>query len=65
MSIQAIKGVELGAGFELGRLPGTQSHDEIFWSEERGYYRKTNRSGGLEGGMTHGAPVVVRVNRQP
>ena len=65
MSIQAIKGVELGAGFELGRLPGTQSHDEIFYSEARGYYRQTNRSGGLEGGMTHGAPVIVRAVMKP
>ena len=65
LSIQAIKGVELGAGFELGRLPGTQSHDEIFWSKERGYYRKTNRSGGLEGGMTHGEPLIVRAVMKP
>ena len=65
LSIQAIKGVELGAGFELGRLPGSQSHDEIFWSEERGYYRNTNRSGGLEGGMTHGEPLIVRAVMKP
>lgn len=65
LSIQAIKGVELGAGFELGRLPGSQSHDEIFWSEERGYYRQTNRSGGLEGGMTHGEPLIVRAVMKP
>ena len=65
LSIQAIKGVELGAGFELGRLPGSESHDEIFWSEERGYYRRTNRSGGLEGGMTHGEPLLVRAVMKP
>lgn len=65
MSIQAIKGVEIGAGFELGRLPGSKAHDEIFWSEERGYYRQTNRSGGLEGGMTHGEPLVVRAVMKP
>jgi chorismate synthase len=65
LSIQAIKGVEFGAGFELGRLPGSESHDEIFWSEERGYYRRTNRSGGLEGGMTHGEPLIVRAVMKP
>ncbi len=65
MSIQAIKGVELGAGFDLGRTPGSESHDEIFWSEERGYYRTTNRSGGIEGGMTHGEPLLVRAVMKP
>jgi len=65
MGIQAIKGVEMGAGFELGRIPGSQAHDEIFWSEDSGYHRRTNRSGGLEGGMTHGAPVVVRAVMKP
>jgi chorismate synthase len=65
MGIQAIKGVEIGAGFELGRLPGSQAHDEIFHSEERGYWRRTNRSGGLEGGMTHGMPLIVRAVMKP
>jgi chorismate synthase len=65
LGIQAIKGVEIGAGFELGTLPGSQAHDEIFHSEERGYFRETNRSGGLEGGMTHGMPVVVRAVMKP
>jgi chorismate synthase len=65
LSIQAIKGVELGAGFELGRLPGSEAHDEIFWDEDRGYHRRTNRSGGLEGGMTHGEPLVVRAVMKP
>jgi chorismate synthase len=65
LGIQAIKGVELGAGFELGRIRGSKAHDEIFWSEERGYHRRTNRSGGLEGGMTHGAPLVVRAAMKP
>jgi chorismate synthase len=65
MGIQAIKGVEIGAGFELGRIPGSQAHDEIFHSAERGYHRRTNRSGGLEGGMTHGEPVVVRAVMKP
>ncbi len=65
LGIQAIKGVELGAGFELGTVPGSQAHDEIFHSEERGYFRRTNRSGGLEGGMTHGGPLVVRAVMKP
>jgi chorismate synthase len=65
LGIQAIKGVELGAGFELGRIRGSEAHDEIFWSEDRGYHRRTNRSGGLEGGMTHGAPLVVRAAMKP
>ncbi len=65
LGIQAIKGVEVGAGFALGTLPGSLAHDEIYHSPERGYYRKTNRSGGLEGGMTHGSPVVVRAVMKP
>ncbi|MCB0873260.1 MAG: chorismate synthase [Actinobacteria bacterium] len=65
MGIQAIKGVEMGAGFELGRIPGSQAHDEIYWDEAAGYHRRTNRSGGLEGGMTHGEPLVVRAVMKP
>ena len=65
LGIQAIKGVEMGAGFELGTIPGSEAHDEIFHSEERGYFRRTNRSGGLEGGMTHGGPLVVRAVMKP
>jgi chorismate synthase len=65
MGIQAIKGVEIGAGFELGRLPGSQAHDEIFHDPDRGFFRRTNRSGGIEGGMTHGSPVVVRAVMKP
>jgi chorismate synthase len=59
MSIQAMKGVGVGEGFELAGKVGSQAHDEIFWSEQRGYYRETNRAGGLEGGMTTGQPLVV------
>jgi chorismate synthase len=65
LGIQAIKGVEIGAGFELGEIPGSQAHDEIFWDPEQGYHRHTNRSGGIEGGMTHGAPIVVRAVMKP
>ncbi|MBO8163000.1 MAG: chorismate synthase [Brevibacillus sp.] len=65
MSIQAFKGVEIGIGFEAAGRPGSQVHDEIAWSEERGYYRKTNRAGGLEGGMSTGMPIVVRGVMKP
>ena len=59
MSIQAMKGVGIGDGFDLAGRVGSQAHDEIFFSDERGYYRETNRAGGLEGGMTTGDPLVV------
>jgi chorismate synthase len=65
MSIQAMKGVAIGEGFDLAPLPGSQAHDEIFWSEETGYHRETNRAGGVEGGMTTGEPVVVRAAMKP
>jgi chorismate synthase len=64
-SIQAVKGVSLGDAFGVAALPGSEAHDEIFWSEDRGYYRETNRAGGLEGGMTTGLPVVVRGAMKP
>ena len=65
MSINAFKGVEIGIGFEAARRPGSQVHDEIAWEEGSGYYRKTNRLGGLEGGMTTGMPIVVRGVMKP
>jgi len=65
LSIQAAKGVGLGDGFDLAGRPGSEAHDEIFYSDERGFYRETNRSGGLEGGMTTGEPLVVRVAMKP
>src|SRR5690349_22166661 len=64
-SIQAAKGVAFGDGFDLPGAPGSQSHDEIFWSQERGYFRETNHAGGLEGGMTTGGPLVARVVLKP
>jgi chorismate synthase len=64
-SIQAIKGVTIGDAFEIAGVPGSQAHDEIFFSEARGYYRETNRSGGLEGGMTTGQPLIVRGAMKP
>jgi chorismate synthase len=65
MSIQAMKGVGIGDGFELAGRDGSQAHDEIFFSEERGFFRETNRAGGLEGGMTTGGPLVVRAAMKP
>ena len=65
MSIQAMKGVGIGDGFDLAGRVGSRAHDEIFWSDERGYFRETNRAGGLEGGMTTGDPLVVRGAMKP
>ena len=64
-SIQAIKGVSIGDGFSIAGVPGSQAHDEIFFDEAHGYHRETNRSGGLEGGMTTGKPLVVRGAMKP
>jgi chorismate synthase len=65
MSIQAMKGVAIGDAFELAGKVGSQAHDEIFWSQEGGFHRETNRAGGLEGGMTNGGPLVVRGAMKP
>ncbi len=65
MSINAIKGVEIGQGFQEARLPGSAAHDEIFYEDGRGFYRRTNQSGGTEGGMTTGEPLLVRVAMKP
>lgn len=65
MSINAFKGVEIGIGFEAGVIRGSQVHDEIMHTDERGYHRATNRLGGFEGGMTNGMPVVVRGVMKP
>jgi chorismate synthase len=65
MSIQAMKGVSIGDAFAVAGVPGSQAHDEIFFSDERGYYRETNRAGGLEGGMTTGEPLIVRGAMKP
>ncbi len=64
-SINAFKGVEFGMGFEAAHKPGSEVHDEIAWDEDKGYYRKTNRLGGLEGGMTTGMPLVIRGVMKP
>ena len=65
VSINAMKGVEIGHGFQEARLPGSAAHDEIFYEAGRGFYRRTNQSGGTEGGMTTGEPLVVRVAMKP
>jgi chorismate synthase len=65
MSIQAMKGVSVGDAFDVAGRVGSEAHDEIFWSEERGWHRETNRSGGLEGGMTTGEQLVVRGAMKP
>jgi len=64
-SIQAVKGVAIGDGFDVAGRPGSEAHDEIFHSPERGYYRETNNAGGLEGGMTTGEPLIVRAAMKP
>jgi len=64
-SIQSVKGVAIGEAWDVAGRPGSEAHDEIFWSEERGYYRETNHAGGLEGGMTTGQPLHVRAAIKP
>jgi chorismate synthase len=64
-SIQAVKGAAIGDAFTIAGLPGSEAHDEIFYSSERGYYRETNHAGGLEGGMTNGLPLIVRGAMKP
>ncbi len=65
MSIQAIKGVEIGSGFATGYLPGSKVMDEIGYSEQKGFFRYTNNLGGLEGGITNGEPIVVKIAMKP
>jgi chorismate synthase len=71
MAVQAIKGVEIGLGFEAARRPGSKVHDPIVFSEAAddqpnlGYTRPTNNAGGLEAGMTNGQPLVIRAAKKP
>jgi chorismate synthase len=66
LSLQSAKGVEIGLGFRMARLPGSQVHDEIFFDEgRREFVRRSNNAGGTEGGMSSGAPLVVRVAFKP
>jgi chorismate synthase len=64
-SIQSVKGVAIGEAWDVAGRPGSEAHDEIFWSEARGYFRETNHAGGLEGGMTNGQPLSVRAAVKP
>lgn len=65
MSIQAVKGVEVGMGFGVASVSGKDVHDEIFYDEEKGFYRESNRAGGLEGGMSNGEEIVLRLAMKP
>jgi len=65
MSIQAIKGVEIGLGFEAASFLGSKVHDEIYYNEENGFYRKTNNAGGIEGGITNGELLRVKAAMKP
>ncbi|MBI5144133.1 MAG: chorismate synthase [Candidatus Omnitrophica bacterium] len=65
MSIQAIKGVSFGIGFEAANRKGSMVHDEIFYDKKRGFYRKTNNAGGIEGGMTNGDDIVIQAVMKP
>ena len=63
MSVQAIKGVEVGLGFEAAKLEGSKVHDEIYY--DGSYFRKTNNAGGIEGGMSNGEEIVLRAAMKP
>ncbi|KAB3526740.1 chorismate synthase [Alkaliphilus serpentinus] len=65
MSIQGIKGVEMGEAFENANRLGSQTHDEIYYNSSEGYYRKTNYAGGIEGGMSNGQNIVIRCAMKP
>lgn len=65
MSVQAIKGVEIGSGFGVANRPGSLVHDEIFWTEKSGFHRKTNNAGGIEGGISNGENIILRAAMKP
>src|SRR3712207_6762128 len=65
VSIQSIKGMTIGPAWEVSGTPGSEAHDEILYSAERGYHRETNHAGGREGGMPNGQPLVVRAAVKP
>jgi len=64
MSIPAIKGVEIGLGFEQTKLTGSKVHDEIYYEKGK-FYHKTNNAGGLEGGVTNGEPIILKAAMKP
>jgi len=65
MGIQAIKGVEIGSGFKGAGLPGSKAHDEIYYDLDRGFYRSSNQAGGIEGGMSNGEELIIRLAMKP
>src|ERR687888_347790 len=65
MGTQAVKGVEIGEGFGITGMRGSEAHDEILRDDERGLYRETNRAGGIEGGISNGQEIVVRAAMKP
>src|SRR5262249_8547005 len=65
LSIPSAKGVELGGGFGLAALPGSQVHDVVRYDDARGWYHRTNNAGGIEGGISNGEPIVARVAVKP
>ncbi|MCF8002557.1 MAG: chorismate synthase [Halanaerobiales bacterium] len=68
ISIQGIKGVEFGVGFNSAQMPGSKVHDEIYYKQENQggrFYRSSNRAGGFEGGMTNGQPLIIRIVMKP
>ncbi len=64
-SIQSVKGVAVGEAWDVAGRPGSEAHDEIFYSEEQGWFRESNHAGGLEGGMSNGEPLVVQAAIKP
>ena len=60
-----MKGVEIGAGFDVAHKSGKDIHDEIFYDEAKGFYRNSNRAGGIEGGMSNGEEIVLRIAMKP
>ena len=65
MSLQAVKGVEIGKGFENSGKFGSEVHDEIAYQKSLGFYHRTNRAGGIEGGISNGEPIILRVAKKP
>ena len=65
ISIQAVKAVGFGIGFETAVIKGSMVHDEIFYDKSRGFYRKTNNAGGIEGGMTNGSDIIIKAAMKP
>lgn len=64
-SIPAVKSVEVGLGSEYSNFYGSQVHDEIFYSSKKGFYRRSNNAGGIEGGISNGEPIIVRCTMKP